>query len=635
MMKKYIFMAAAAMAALSSCSDNEVIAENTIANNNDIVKKSLVFTATMEGAPKTRATFHDLIKCAAWEVNDKISINGNAFFAGSAGTSTTFMAPVFQEARPEYVHSYSGGFEDEGPEMLVDEDGTATKWCADKYNHMNSIDRSSWDIIVKTAAPTKLQAIKLWNGNDTWAEPGRRWKNVKVWGWTSNTWYEDAFDDWEEIKRFEDLGLACEEDLFAGTLEVNATKKYEYYKVEILDNAWDDIMQMSDMKFVCESDNSGGDQALSIDDAPFHAYFPAALYDGTTATLPANITEEWADGRFNMPMYAYSEDTNLKFKNLCGVLKITVKSDDLASVRSIKVSSSNCATSGAFTVNAEGAAELSTPDDISQTVTVTYTTPVETTAVGKVFYVPVPAQTYHDLKIRISDGANDKFMVTKSGADIVVERNKIYPIDFGGNYEATLYRGTKSANIDGAEVDVPWVQLWEGGPKFAAYNVGVTDANPASYGGYYTWGGTIDKDPAASYYRDDDTLPEGYDTATQLWGSNWRMPTSDELLGLIDNCDVEKNVVIGNHIGTRFTGKGAYADYSLYLPAAGRCQYGNVDSDYDVNGPEGYWSGGYWSTNKYIGFYAAWTLYQNKETIVVSAQQQDYGYSVRAVVKEE
>lgn len=634
MMKKYIFMAAAAMAALSSCSDNEVIAENTIANNNDIVKKSLVFTATMEGAPQTRATFDNTFKCAAWEVNDKISINGNAFFAGSAGTSTTFMAPVFQEVRPEYVHSYSEGFEDEGPEKLVDEGGTETKWCAHKYGHRNSIDGSSWDIIVKTSAPTQLQAIKLWNGNDTWDKYGRRWKNVKVWGWTSNTWYVNAFDDWELIAEFPDLDLAYdEEDLFAGTLEVNATKKYEYFKVEILDSAWDDIMQMSDMKFVCESDNSGGDQALSIDDAPFHAYFPAALYDGTTATLPANITETWADGRFNMPMYAESATTNLQFKNLCGVLKITVKSDDLASVRSIKVSSSNCATSGAFTVNAEGAAELSTPTDVSQTVTVTYTTPVETTAEGKVFYVAIPAQTYQDLKIRISDGANDKFMVTKSGADIVVERNKIYPIDFGGNYEATLFRGTKSATIDGAEVEVPWVQLWEGGPKFAAYNVGVTDGNPASYGGYYTWGGTIDKDPARSNYRDGDTLPEEYDTATQLWGSNWRMPTSDELQGLIDNCDVEKNVVIGNHIGTRFTGKGAYVDYSLYLPAAGRCQLGNVGGDYAITPDE--WVGYYWSTNKYSGFYVAWALYQNKETIVVSLQQQDYGISVRAVVKEE
>lgn len=629
MMKKYIFMAAAAMAALSSCSENEMI-ENVISGN-ETAKQPLVFTATMEGAPQTRATFDNMFKCAAWEVNDQISINGNTFFAGSAGTSTTFKEIV--EERPEYVHSYSGGFDGESPEMLVDEEGTDTKWCAcanDYYYHKNT--NGTWDIVVKTAAPSKLQAIKLWNGNDTWNDlQGRRWKNVKVWGWTSSTWDEDA-SDWEEIKTFQNLDLACEpEDLFAGTLEVNATKEYEYYKVEILDNEGGDIIQMSDMKFVYEN-NSGGGQALSMDDAPFQAYFPASLYDGTTATLPANITEDWADGRFNMPMYAESETTDLQFKNLCGVLKITVKSDDLASVRSIKVSSSNCATSGAFTINAEGAAVLSNPTDASKTVNVTYTTPVETSAEGKVFYVAIPAQSYQDLKIMISDGVNDKFMVTKSGTDIVVERNKIYSIDFGGNYEATLYRGTKSATIGGGDVDVPWVQLWADGPKFAAYNVGVTDANPASYGGYYTWGGTIDKDPARSYYRDGNTLPEEYDTATQLWGSNWRMPTLDELQGLLDNCDVEIAVKIGNHIGTRFTGKGAYSDYSLFLPAAGYGQGSYILGDYTND--QDNWDGHYWSNLKKEGWSTSWSLIQSKETIVIAGFGQDKGLSVRAVVKE-
>ena len=329
-------------------------------------------------------------------------------------------------------------------------------------------------------------------------------------------------------------------------------------------------------------------------------------------------------------MYAESATTNLQFKNLCGVLKITVKSDDLASVQSIKVSSSNCATSGAFTVNAEGAAVLSNPTDASKTLTVTYTTPVETTAEGKVFYVAIPAQTYQDLKIRISDGANDKFMVTKSGTDIVVERNKIYPIDFGGNYVPAV-QGTKSATIDGADVDVPWVQLWEGGPKFAAYNVGVTDGNPASYGGYYTWGGTIDKDPDRNYYNGSDlTLPEEYDTATQLWGSNWRMPTPDELQGLIDNCDVEDNVRVGNHTCFRFTGRGAYSDYSLLLPMAGAMW--NVNPD-DVDELGIYWSATSKGTDRYDLVYQ---LYFTKSGGVLATNDNKFRCcSVRAVVKEE
>ena len=36
--------------------------------------------------------------------------------------------------------------------------------------------------------------------------------------------------------------------------------------------------------------------------------------------------------------------------------------------------------------------------------------------------------------------------------------------------------------------NVRWIQLWEGGPKFAEYNLGATSAT--EFGGYYTWGGT-------------------------------------------------------------------------------------------------------------------------------------------------
>lgn len=50
---------------------------------------------------------------------------------------------------------------------------------------------------------------------------------------------------------------------------------------------------------------------------------------------------------------------------------------------------------------------------------------------GTVFYVAIPAQTYHDLKIELSsDGENfTKSITTKADADIVVARNKIYPIN--------------------------------------------------------------------------------------------------------------------------------------------------------------------------------------------------------------
>ena len=85
-MKKYIFMAVAAIAALSSCSSDEEFEQN------QTDKQALVFTATMENSEGSRATFDNTDKCAAWEAGDQISINGKKYSAQEAGTTTTFEA---------------------------------------------------------------------------------------------------------------------------------------------------------------------------------------------------------------------------------------------------------------------------------------------------------------------------------------------------------------------------------------------------------------------------------------------------------------------------------------------------------------------------------------------------------------
>ena len=78
-MKKYLFMAVAAIAALSSCSsDNEVF--------NSEAKKALTFTATMENiGGDTRTTFNATDKCAEWEVGDEIMV-----FAVKVGEEPAF-----------------------------------------------------------------------------------------------------------------------------------------------------------------------------------------------------------------------------------------------------------------------------------------------------------------------------------------------------------------------------------------------------------------------------------------------------------------------------------------------------------------------------------------------------------------
>lgn len=161
------------------------------------------------------------------------------------------------------------------------------------------------------------------------------------------------------------------------------------------------------------------------------------------------------------------------------------------------------------------------------------------------FYVYLPPQTYKaGMKITINNSQGTKYVKTTT-KDFVVERNNIYTF----NWDVTPKTGAAKARISGHDVDVPWIELWEDGPKFAAYNVGVTDGKESSYGGYY-----------------DQKFAYGFtDRATEIWGANWRTPEKSELRGLLSNCTASEDTVDGI-CGTRFTGKGAYSVNSIFLP---------------------------------------------------------------------
>ena len=190
--------------------------------------------------------------------------------------------------------------------------------------------------------------------------------------------------------------------------------------------------------------------------------------------------------------------------------------------------------------------------------------------------------------------------------------------------ETPATTGVAKATIGGVETDVNWVQLWENGPKFAEYNVGVTDGKAESYGGYYCWGSSIDKDLSAAYKEGTDALTGNDDTATALWGSNWRMPTKAELDDLLANCDVAWTTVNGVN-GRKFTGKGDFASNSVFLPAAGGFGFGSVYSQgYGVS---------YWSSTP-NGDRFACILYFESGSQYVYDDYRDNGYSVRAVLAE-
>ena len=204
--------------------------------------------------------------------------------------------------------------------------------------------------------------------------------------------------------------------------------------------------------------------------------------------------------------------------------------------------------------------------------------------------IPVPAGTYW-VKVFAVDATGDgNLQVGATRSVVVAERGK--------------------------------VQLWEGGPYWATTNIGADE--PEDYGYYFWWGDTVGytnngsgwisvKDgteigisfyssgtAAPTYGKDNSVLlstgyidstgnlaPE-HDAAHVHWGGAWRMPTAAEFSALIDNCTTTwttKNGVYGRLV----TGKGAYADRSIFLPAAG---WGNGnDSGLNYTGSDGsYWS---------------------------------------------
>lgn len=215
--------------------------------------------------------------------------------------------------------------------------------------------------------------------------------------------------------------------------------------------------------------------------------------------------------------------------------------------------------------------------------------------------------------------------------------------------------GTEKANIGGTQVDVPWVQLWAGGPKFAAYNVGVTDGKAESCGKFYAWGeteetnthdwstykwtnysgsGNPSDDQFTKYSSIDNkkVLEAADDAATANWGSKWRTPVKAEFLDLIANCDIEFATV--NNIKVYIVrGRGDYILNYIFLPS-----YSSWTNWKPSNSEEGCYGTATLSSNNCLG-YEVLQMGKNWDTreprlSFGSPKYRWVGTLVRAVIKE-
>ena len=118
------------------------------------------------------------------------------------------------------------------------------------------------------------------------------------------------------------------------------------------------------------------------------------------------------------------------------------------------------------------------------------------------------------------------------------------------------------------------------------------------------------------------TLDPEDDAATQIMGSDWRMPTETEIRELINNTTNEWTQVNGVN-GIKFT---ASNGNSIFIPAAGYCGDGSVSN---VGS-----SGGVWSSSLYPSSpNYAWRLYFGSGNCNMGNYYRYYGSSVRGVRK--
>jgi len=176
--------------------------------------------------------------------------------------------------------------------------------------------------------------------------------------------------------------------------------------------------------------------------------------------------------------------------------------------------------------------------------------------------------------------------------------------------------------------------------KWAPCNVGAT--LPEEYGGYYAWGETEEKydysqsnsityDLSISVLESrgiigfDGNLTAAYDAATANWGSDWRMPTENEIEELCNDCTWEWTTMNGVN-GYKVIGPNGN---SIFLPSAGKRDYHSINSV----GSYGY----YWSATpcSYISSYSACELRFDSDDYDCTTQYngRTRGYSIRPVTE--
>ena len=382
----------------------------------------------------------------------------------------------------------------------------------------------------------------------------------------------------------------------------------------------------------------------------------------TGVTLPAEQTA--VAGGFDKAaaiMTCHTTTGNLPFKQLCAFVQITTESaakkivfktngtESLAGTLSVAIAGAGADEgTGTATVTANGSSAVSLVPASGET----------TIAAGTYLIAVLPGTLEEGFTMEVESVEGDDLTRSFENSTSVLKRAAV--INMGTASVANGWTAIDMAANGYASVDLG---IRMDGKKilFATCNVGAD--SPEEYGDYFAWGAT---EPLYKGYTMDGTsvnvtewkdgMGDGYalanapfyssgtgasaiyttyttagevlaaehDAARANMGGEWRMPTTEEMRALSGNTT---NVWTDNYnntgiAGRIFTGKGDYANSSLFLPAAGcivGTSYGDGGSD-----------GSYWSSTLNSST-SGRRLYFESDNVEQLNYNRYIGFSVRAV----
>lgn len=220
------------------------------------------------------------------------------------------------------------------------------------------------------------------------------------------------------------------------------------------------------------------------------------FYATTTASIPTNQNYD-ADRISNAPMSATltvagGKADPISFRNMGGILRLTVKNIQKASLKSICFAANLSVSSTRIFLDC-GTAGVELSED------------------GTVFHIAMPEGSYNSVSIEVSDGNKTVTKTLNKEKTIDIFRSQItdasFTVLFDGKSYPTYHKGHEYVNLG-----LPSGLMW------AACNLGADE--PWKTGNLYNW-----------------------NDATIDWGGDWRLPTLEEMNELLN----EASWIISNH----------------------------------------------------------------------------------------